>query len=379
MSSKSSIAEAKQQVPGFKPAVGIDVGTYTLVVAGRDEKGDIEFREEVNGFFEIVLTRDTRVFYGMVRDSGAPIYEIPDRNVAYVLGKAAREQAFAWSSVLGGRATDSEIFQRTMKDGILSTRDSNESFNVLKMMVGALVHPYLGGDKTPVAFSHPGPPLDRNDLDPEYHKRTIGTMLQKVGNIKPDAYGLNEAMAIVEAELGNEGYSGLTISCGAGMTNVAFALMGMPIFTFSIVGGGDWIDRSAAHASGTDPIIVNQVKMGEVNEDGKSLDLTQAPSGENAHIERALHTHYDILIDKIVQGVEKFVREKQAKVMAAKKPSVVVAGGTASPNGFIERLSDKLSSANLGSFKIGDIRKADRNLYTVAKGLLLNAERMQRQ
>ena len=73
------------------------------------------------------------------------------------------------------------------------------------------------------------------------------------------------------------------------------------------------------------------------------------------------------------------MREKQAKVMATKKPSVVVAGGTASPNGFIERLSDKLSAADLGSFKIGDVRKADRNLYTVAKGLLLNAERMQRQ
>jgi hypothetical protein len=379
MSTKDAVEEAKKHIPGLKPAVGIDVGTYTLVVAGRDKQGDFEFREEVNGFFEIRLTPETRMFYGMVKQSGAPIYEIPDRNVAYVLGKSAREQAFAWSSVLGGRSSDSEIFQRTMKDGILSTRDSNESFNVLKMMVGGLVNPYLSGDRTPVCFSHPGPALDRGDLDPEYHKRTIGQMLQKVGKVRPDAYGFNEAMAIVEAELGEEGYTGLAISCGAGMTNVAFSVMGMPIFTFSIVGGGDWIDRSAAHASGTEPVIVNQVKMGEVDEDGKGLDLTKPPGGENAHIERALHTHYDILIDKIVQGIEKFVREKQAKVMAAKKPSVVVAGGTASPNGFIERLREKLVATDLGSFKIGEVRKADNNLYTVAKGLLLNAERMQRQ
>lgn len=379
MSSKSSVKEAKRQIPSFSPAVGIDVGTYTLVVAARNEDGDIDFCEEVNGFFEINLTPETRAFYGMVKDSGAPIYEIPERKIAYILGKAAREQAFAWSSVLGGRSAESEVFQRTMKDGILSTRDSNESFNVLKMMVGALVNPYLAGDGTPVAYSHPGPPLDRTDLDPEYHERTIGSMLKQVGNVRPDAYGFNEAMAIVEAELGPEGYTGLAISCGAGMTNVAFAYMGMPIFTFSIVGGGDWIDRNAARASGTEPVIVNQVKMGEVDEDGKGLDLTQAPSGENAHIQRALHTHYDILIDKIAKGIEKFVREKQAKVMAAKKPSVVVAGGTATPNGFIERLSDKLSAADLGSFKIGDIRKAENNLYTVAKGLLLNAERMQRK
>jgi hypothetical protein len=190
---------------------------------------------------------------------------------------------------------------------------------------------------------------------------------------------MNEAMAIVEAELGEENYSGLAISCGAGMTNVAFSVMGMPIFTFSIVGGGDWIDRSAAHASGTDPIVVNQVKMGNVEEGIPSLDLTKYPAGENANIERALHTHYGILIDNIVLGIEKFVNEKQAKVMATKKPSVVVAGGTASPKGFLEQLSDRLSSANLGSFKIGDIRKPKDALYTVAKGLLLNAERMQRQ
>jgi hypothetical protein len=369
--------ETGHNLPGHKPAIGIDVGTYTIVSARREESGDIGYREEVNGFFEIKLSPATRPMFEMVRASGAPVYEIPEKSIAYILGKKAREVAFAWSSVLGGKDRESEAFNRTMCDGIISTRDSRQSFNVLRMMVSSLVYP-VPGNGTPIAYSYPGVPIDKSGLDPEYHARVIGQMLADVDGVKPDAYPVNEAMAIVEAEASGHGYTALAISFGAGMTNCAFSMMGIPIFTFSIVGGGDWIDRNVAKSTGTDPVVANQVKMGEDTGSG-GIDLMATPHGENEHIMRSIRTHYEILVDRVVAGIEQFVRQKQAKVLETSRPPVIVAGGTASPKGFVELFAARLAAADLGGFKIGDVRKADRNLYTVAKGLLLNAERLDRK
>ena len=57
-----------------------------------------------------------------------------------------------------------------------------------------------------------------------------------------------------------QAYTGIGISFGAGMVNLCFSMFGNPVFTFSIVNSGDWIDRQAAKATGETIAFINTEK-----------------------------------------------------------------------------------------------------------------------
>lgn len=357
----------------FKPAIGIDVGTFTIVVARRNSDGDVEFKHDVNGYFEVPSNNQTAMMISMLKQSKAPIYTPPDGKRVFVLGRRAREIAYSWSSMSNSNA--SEVFRRTMRDGILSSADGKDTFNVLATMVNSMVRP-IQSDNLPIAYPVPGRPYDRKDLSPEYHQKVIAQMLGNVDGRKTDPFAINEAQAIVYAECEEESFTGIGMSFGAGMTNVCFTVTGIPVFSFSIIGGGDSIDREAGKHCGIDPVVVNVIKMGDESKPG--IDLKKSPSGEDEFVQRAIITHYQILLDRVAEAFSIFVRENKARVMNT-KPSVVVAGGTATPNGFVEMLEERMRKVDLGGLSLGAFRKPENNLFTVAKGLLRAAETYERQ
>ena len=53
---------------------------------------------------------------------------------------------------------------------------------------------------------------------------------------------INEGLAVVFSELEDENFTGIGISCGGGMCNVALAYLSIPSIMFSIPKGGDFID-----------------------------------------------------------------------------------------------------------------------------------------
>ena len=61
---------------------------------------------------------------------------------------------------------------------------------------------------------------------------------------------MNEARAICYSELTDEGFTGLSISFGAGMSNASLTYFGKPTVEFSVSKGGDWIDSNSAMAIG---------------------------------------------------------------------------------------------------------------------------------
>ena len=54
-----------------------------------------------------------------------------------------------------------------------------------------------------------------------------------------------EGLAVVFAELEKENFSGIGVSCGGGMCNIALAFMSIPVMTFSVNKAGDYIDLRA--------------------------------------------------------------------------------------------------------------------------------------
>lgn len=359
-------------------SIGIDDGTYTIVSSRRNENNDIEFRKEVNGFLEIPINDQTKIMLNMIKNRKIPIYKPPHGKSVFALGKKAHEMAFSWSALFEAQGNSKNIFQRTMKDGLLSVKDSKDSFNILSVMLRSMCMPLPEGN-CKIAYAVPGKPINHQGIDPAYHSKVIKAILSEIDGKKTDAFEVNEAQAIVWSECEEEDYTGLALSWGAGMTNACFAMMGMPIFTFSYVGGGDWIDQNTADRCGVDSVVVNQIKNGNEESDLPGINLKKGPSsGENEHIERALITHYEILIENVINGVARFMSENKARVPDNIRPPIVIAGGTASPEGFIDKVTDKIKKTDFGSFKFGDIRLAEDNLYTVSKGLLRAAEEMER-
>ena len=155
----------------------------------------------------------------------------------------------------------------------------------------------------------------------------------------------------------------LTIhNCGAGMINVCFAMFGAPVFTFSIVNSGDWIDKQAAKATGESSAFINKEKT--------KIDLNKEPTNL---IERAIQTQYRLMIENTVKGIKDGFANTDKKVHLDAPVDFIVTGGTSSPNGFDKLFEKVLKEVNL-PIKIGNVIRPKDPLFSVAKGTLIAAE-----
>lgn len=273
----------------------------------------------------------------------------------YVIGSAAMKIAFAWSS-------NDKPFRRPMKDGLLSV-DEKSAFNVLAVIVKSIVGE-VPEDGTVVSFSVPAPPVN-SDRDPEYHKRVISQILERAdfGGNRVVPIPCGEGRAVVMAELEKTGYTGLGLSFGAGMVNASLCVYGVPVFEFSLVGSGDWIDVEAARSSGEDAVSINRRKT--------RVDVRT--SDHQDHVDRAIAIHYVMLIDKIARGICESV--KRVGVRGEDPFPVVVAGGTASPEGFVGLFESRMRALDWGKdFSLGEFWLAKDHAHAIARGLLVHAE-----
>ncbi len=208
-----------------------------------------------------------------------------------------------------------------------------------------------------IHYSVPADPID-SDVSVLYHQKTLESFLGDVGY---DPEPINEGMAVIYSELADNNFTGLGISFGAGMTNVCLAYYAVPVMTFSIARGGDWIDEQAAQATGK-PID----KVTSIKEDDFELDFRTDVGG----VEGALAIYYENLLDYVIENITREVDEED--IEEGLDVPVVVTGGTSSPRGFEALFADHLKDANI-PFSISDVRSAREPLYSVARGALVAA------
>jgi hypothetical protein len=204
------------------------------------------------------------------------------------------------------------------------------------------------------------------ETDADYHGKILDAIFKAYKSetgYKVNARPINEALAIVYSELGDKNFTGIAVSFGSGMVNIAFAIFGVPVFTFALVNSGDWIDKQVAGATGENIAFVNTEKM--------KLDFNKAPSNG---FERVLHMQYQLMIEKTVMGIKKGLEENSKMKARLDHPiDIVVAGGVASPNGFEKIFKDVLMSQQM-PLEIGEVIKPIDPLFSVAKGCLIAAE-----
>jgi hypothetical protein len=318
---------------------GLDVGT-AFIYAAEKVGNEVLFRIERDAFFEIPSSDHIKAIFE--RDN---VKYIQKGDQFYVVGNGALRFA--------------NLFQRNVRRplerGVISPQEK-DALPIIELMVKNIVGSHRNVGET-VYYSVPSPPIDA-DFDVLYHQHIIGGFLSSLGYTpKP----INEGLAVIFSELAGENFTGLAFSFGGGMVNVCLANLSIPIVSFSIARGGDWIDKQTAQ-------VINEPVSTVTGWKESYLDLDKR---ENlSRIEQALSIYYDILLDYVI-GHLKMGLEKTA-VHLEKPLTVIVSGGTAKPNGFLRRFQETLQRFQL-PVALGEIRLASQPLHSVTKGALIAA------
>jgi hypothetical protein len=226
---------------------------------------------------------------------------------------------------------------------------------ILKEVVGQASEP-----NEKIVFCVPAQPVDQedDDFDVGYHEDIVKTILSECGY---EARAINEAEALCYSELEQDDYTGIGVSCGAGMTNVCVMLNGEPTVVFSTTKSGDWIDRMSAVATGEPDSVVQAEKEGGIFKIGEHNDNP---------ILSAVSSYYERLIDYTTKNLSVALHNHKALPKFKNPLTIVIAGGTSLANGYIEEFAKKMNENNF-PIKIKEVRHAIDPLHSVSKGCLI--------
>lgn len=342
---KKEFTMADEDVP---KGVGLDVGTSFLVAGRFGNDGKIGFKKMRDCFIELVPKTpiNAKFIKKGIEDRKAPYIE-KDGNF-YVLG----EEAFLM-------ANERHInTRRPMQRGVLAPSET-EAFPILQELIKRLVgEPKEKGET--LIFSVPAKPIDA-DFDQLFHQDMIKSFLDSLGY---SAQAMNEAEALAYSELLNEGLTGVAISCGAGMMNVAVLSAGDPVVTFSTSKSGDWIDKQAATATNMTASIIQQEK------EHPDLDLMNPEPGNQ--VQAAISVYYGNLLVYTLENIAHDLANSPSLPKFKDPVPLIVAGGTSLPRGFIQKFEQALSAVNM-PIEISEVRHAADPLHAVSNGLTLAA------
>jgi actin-like ATPase involved in cell morphogenesis len=325
------------------PGVGLDCGTMFAVAATYTNK-ETSFKTQRNAFFNIENNSFSK---NMLSKLNASYVENIDKQNLYIIGDEALQVATFFNKEC----------RRPFSKGVISTRET-EALNIIKIILHNLVKdPIQENEK--LFFSVPADPIDV-EFNNIYHENVLKSFLKSFGY---DAEPMNEAFAIVWAELEDEKYSGMALSFGAGSVNVALSLYGISEKQqqFCIARSGDYIDFNAATAIGEKTSKITMIKE-------SGIDLLN-PKGRE---ENAIKIYYENLIKYTCDTIEKRFKTMEDVPNFGEPISIIISGGTSKAGNFDKLFDQEIHTKNL-PFKIKAIRKAKDPLNAVAKGCLLNA------
>lgn len=326
------------------PGVGLDVGTMNIVSA-RQEGSEIKTRRVRDAFIDLDVEAKKALKMSQVN------YVEADGQLI-VIGDSALNMANLFKREV----------RRPLAKGLISAGELDAQKILSLMVFQVLGEPLVDGE--PCYYSVPAEPIDVPDQDVAYHREVFRKIISEIGYTP---FPMNEAMAIVYSQCAGDGFSGLSISYGSGMCNIALSYQTMMGLDFSIARGGDWIDSHAARAVGS-----TASRMCAIKEKG-GFSLADPPKG-NRDAE-ALSLYIRSLISHTLEKVaQQFRRDTQSSSLSSPVP-FVVSGGTTKAEGFMDIFKEEFASIKKKGFpiEISEIRQATDPMTAVAEGLLVLA------
>jgi hypothetical protein len=320
-------------------AIGLDIGTSRLVTATGTNTEPI-FQSQLNAFLALPFSRLTEMALRRERIA----HEAQKENLI-ILGNDSDRLANLFHLET----------RRPMIRGLLNPNESGGS-SIMRQLLTTLLG--QNGEGRRVCFSVPGAPSNApHELT--YHEATIRGILTEMGF---QASTINEGLAVVLAELEDTNFTGLGVTFGGGMCNVCLAYLSMPVFSFSVSKGGDFIDESAAGVAGEGATRVRAIKEHSFYFNGFYAD----------QVKQALTIYYDDVIGSVINALAEYLSKPRNVPRLDRAVPVVISGGTSLPRGFKDRFEALLKVAEL-PLAISEIRTAADPLNSTAKGALVAA------
>jgi hypothetical protein len=328
---------------------GLDVGT-SFIVLSYENNGNVEYKDFRDAFY--VIKPSTPIANKMIEKGLEGKVFIKDIDNSFILlGKDAIDKAIERN----------DNARRPMKKGVISAQEK-ESRKILSFILKEVAGK-TDNQEDKLVFCVPAQPIDveDDDFDVGYHEDVVSSVLKECGySVKV----INEAEAICYAELGDDNYTGISISAGSGMQNVCIMLNGEVIVKFSSTKSGDFIDRMVSLATGEKDTVVQAEKEYGIYTIGEPND---------SPILEAVCSYYERLIDYTTKQISAHLTGHRLLPKFKEPLTVVVAGGTSLAKGYVETFEKKLIENNF-PLPIKVVKHALDPLHSVAKGCLIAAK-----
>jgi len=340
-------------------AKGLDVGTSFIVLA-KDAAQNTTTSPQTVGLVEY---RDFRDAYFMIKPTTPVAVKMIEKGLQ---GKVFVKDADGTFIILGQDAIEKAVernasVKRPMYRGVVNANEK-EAKRVLAFILQEVVG-HAEAEQEKLVFCIPAQPVDQEetDFDVGYHEDVVKAILAERGY---QARAINEAEAICYSELEHDDYTGVALSCGAGMVNCCVMLNGEPTVMFSTTKSGDWIDRMTAVALGEpDSVVQAEKEHGE---------FVLGQPNENP-ILAAVCSYYERLIDYTTKNLAAAMTGHKLLPKFKQPLPVVIAGGTSRAKGFVELFQQKLAE-NSFPLPVQEVRHANDPLHAVARGCLIAAK-----
>lgn len=331
----------KSDTQGSKLGVGVDIGTMNIVSARQTQDGKVETKRIRDAFLDLELDAKRSLKMANVD------YAEKD-GMLVVLGDSALTMANLFKREA----------RRPLSRGVISAGELDAQ-EVLSLLTGNV----LGKPTEPnehCFYSVPAAPVDDPGQDIIYHTQVFKKILSEHGYT---AHPMNEAMAIIYSQCANEGFSGLSVSFGSGMCNVALSYQATAGMEFSVARGGDWIDSHSSKAVGKTASQMCSIKE-------KGIDLLK-PEGRD---QEAVVFYIRALVEYCLQNISAQFKKVQGSVTLPEPVPFVISGGTTRAGGFLDIFKEEFEKIRKRfPIQISEVRSATDPMTAVAEGLLVLA------
>lgn len=330
-------------------AIGWDPGTMFFQVAEKNG-ADIDINTIRNAFVEMEATDDIEQVLAQNKWQ-----YISDGKKFYIIG----EDSLKVAKMFPGKIE----LRRPMQDGVLNKGEDKKMLVMTKMLEDIVGQ---APDKdSMICFCVSSESVD-NDVDNTFHRARLEGMAKRLGyNTKVIEEGhavvLAERPILIEADGTESPYSGIGISFGAGKVNCVLAYKGLPIIGMSATKSGDYIDQQVSKQTDTPIAQVTSIKE-------QKLDFNNIDYDDDVIF--ALNAYYENMLKYVFKNFA--VKFQEVKSQFDAPLDIVIAGGTAMPKGFRDKVKAVINDLDL-PFQIKDVKQSTDARNAVVKGCLTQA------
>ena len=331
-------------------AKGLDCGTSFYIAATEDK-----IKKQRNAF--LTVDGEVNQVKRMLKRQRIPFVEKAGK--IHIVGQHAFNYAQIFSTA---------ELKRPMKSGLLNPTEK-DALPVLNAIIGELLGEAKDGETC--VYCIPSKPIDVQ-REVSYHEDVLRTIIEQYGySVKK----IEEAVAIGYEGLVDTQLTGVAISMGAGMCNIAVMYQGMTALSFSVSRGGDWIDENVSMDTG-----VSRAKVTSIKENSNTLDLSSAnyqniyeEDTDEANVLIAIRSYYGALVNYLLTNLKVQFEGVENVPNFPEAVPIVIGGGTSLVKGFLDVFNEQFDQNDF-PIPISEIIHIEDAHTAVARGCLSEAQ-----